>query len=316
MKKLILVLFLSIIVFAANSYAENVNQILSKPVNYSAFLKLKKLVKENAPFTVKDLRELLRNFNGYGSVGNAGAGGFNAIGGKMQANETTAYNAGNYLGRNNFLHEKQLALFVGGLLKKYKRLDLTVNKQGRHYQTAVYIAAARQMPHVVYMMIKSGWVNPAITSLTKNGTYSYEDIEEYYTSGGGAVETKTFQMPNGHAAYPVQVYNVDLNSVMSAAVYRLLRGMSMYALWCPAITTSYGIGGECWDSVRFPSGGGNEFKVFLPRRGFPPLNPTPNANPYKKYKPAHLINIPVSAPFWDTATLKMWGSHLVIQNNK
>lgn len=309
MKKLILVLFLSIIVFAANSYAENVNQILSKPVNYSAFLKLKKLVKENAPFTVKDLRELLRNFTGYGSVGNAGAGGFNAIGGKMQANETTAYNAGNYLGRNNFLHEKQLALFVGGLLKKYKRLDLTVNKQGRHYQTAVYIAAARQMPHVVYMMLKSGWVNPAITSLAKSGLHQEELIREYYTKGG--IETKTEYFPMATAAYPVQIYNIDRDSVISITVYYLLRGMSMYALWCTGKR-----GNECWDFVTFPSYTSNEFKAFFPRRGMGPLHPTPNTNPYKKYKPAHLINIPVSAPFWDTATLKMWGSHMVIQNTK
>ena len=312
MKKLILVLFLSITIFAANSYAESVNQIVSKPVNYSAFLKLKKLVKENTPFTVKDLRELLRNFNGYGSVGNAGAGGFNTIGGKMQANETTAYSGGNYLVRNNFLHEKRLALFVGKLLKKYKKLDLTVNKQGRHYQTAVYIAAARQMPHVVYMMLKSGWVNPAITSLTKNGTYSYEDIEEYYPYGKRYIETKTSQMPNGHAAYPVQVYNADGNSTISSTVYRLLREMTMYALWCSGIERGY----ECWDYVTFPSSTSNEFKVIFPRKGMGPLHPTPNTNPYKKYKPAHLINIPVSAPFWDTATLKMWGSHMVIQNTK
>ena len=257
------------------------------------------------------MRELLRNWNGYGSVGNAGAGGFNAIGGKMQANETTAYNGGNYLGRNNFLHEKRLALFVGKLLKKYKKLDLTVNKQGRHYQTAVYIATARQMPHVVYMMLKSGWVNPAITSLTKNGTYSYEYIEEYYTYGKRAIETKTSQMPNGHAAYPVQVYNASGNSTISSTVYRLLREMTMYALWCSGKT-----GNECWDFVIFPSSTSNEFKAFFPRRGMGPLHPTPNTNPYKKYKPAHLINIPVSAPFWDTATEVMWGSHMVIQNTK
>ena len=152
MKKIILsVLFLVVVSFAGNCYASGIQSILQKKIiNYSDIKIINKLVNEHAPFSVADLRRLIRDYRG---------------------------NKGKYIsGHTNYNHhflpvsanierERALAYIVYKILKNYPNVYNNINNQGRHYQTALFIACRLHLNKVILALLKDKKINTQITSL-------------------------------------------------------------------------------------------------------------------------------------------------------
>lgn len=292
MKKIIIlvILSLSVIFFAQKTKAETINEIVTNQVSYLPFLKLKNLVlKDHQVFTVSDLRKLLRNYTGTGSGGSVLTSTiFNKIGSKKNQNNIVINN-NHYLERYGFWHEKQLALFLDKLFKVRPPLLKNINQKGIHQETALYIAAARQMPHVVYILLTTGYVNPGLKSISKL-TFSKKWI-----SLRKSRQTAKYIYTQRHNAYPINVF--QCNTTICKAVRKKLAGMTKYMRWCPFYRGSIFSPGECFSYISSFSFG--KTTVIYPHGYSHAKYPKPSQNPYLKYKPAHLINISEKAPmFW------------------
>ena len=304
MKKLfMLALFFLTITLALNVNAETVKQIVSKKnISYQDLNKLKALVKQKAHFTVADLRKLLRNYAGNSIF--SGAAAFTTIGKttvkvkKIQGN----YDSG-FIRRGNFEREKSLALLVSDVLKTYPYIYKNINKQGNHYETALYIAAARQMPHVLYYLLNDGYINPAITSISNHKIFFQRWYKMRY--GAGDISYRPWPFPASNTAFPYQVYDVNKNKALSVYVNKKLRKMTEYLLYCRHYVSNGIDTGECFKYsvfqnkkmlyVYFPSV--SSYPKYIP---VPPFKPTAASNPYKKWKPKYITNNPQPAGFWSS----------------
>ena len=171
-------------------------------------------------FTVKDLRGLLRNYVGSNAkVNTVSSGGFNSIGSAIKTKSKIDkkhcsnyqyllvsgkvvkekideicperasmrkrgfwgwYNAYSYNYVNKPAYGKKLAMFVYKILKAFPDIWKNINAQGRHYQTALYIASARSEAHVVFLLLTDKYINPTITSISSgdiNLSYGNRDYQ-------------------------------------------------------------------------------------------------------------------------------------------
>ena len=306
MKKLFMLalFFLTITFLALNVNAETVKQIVSKKnISYQDLNKLNALVKQKAHFTVADLRKLLRNY--VGDNLSSGADDFNSIGKtttkikKIQGNWNNSY-----IRRGSFAKEKSLALLVSDILKTYPYIYKNINKQGNHYETALYIAAARQMPHVLYILLNDGYINPAITSISNHKIFLQQwKKERLSTQNNEATTTMFFSASN--TSFPYQAYNVNKNKALSVYVNKKLLKMTEYLLYCRHYVSNGIDTGECFKYSIFQNK--NMLYVYFPAVSsypnyipFPPFKPTAANNPYKKWKPKYITNNPQPAGFWSS----------------
>lgn len=308
MKKLIFaVLFLAFtLVTFKTASAVTVSQIVSKKsITLNDLKILNRLVDSKAHFTVADLRKLLRHYTGTASGLNSS---FNSIGKttikikKPQGN----YNS-NYLERYGYANGKKLAFFVEKVLKTYPNVYKNINEQGEHYQTVIYIAAARQMTHVLFFLLNDGYINPAITSLSNEKIFFQTWYKERDDKTG--YEIIPWHMGAKNAAFPYQVYQENKNNILSAYINKKLRKMTEYLLWCKTYVSSGIDSGECFKYSKFA--GKNSLDVYFPEVGpypkyipYYPYKPTAAMNPYKKWKPANITNNPKPAGYW--ASINRW----------
>lgn len=212
---------------------------------------------QHSHFTTKNLRGLLRNYVGSNAeINTASAGGFNQIGStiktankinkkycskyqyllvsgkvvKEKINEicperatmrkrgfSAWYNAYSYNYVNKPKHGKKLAMFVYKVLKAYPSIYNNINAQGRHYQTALYIASARSEAHVVYLLLTDKYINPAITTISDGhvslyGTYDYQMLpymdnkEVFEQSMCSKRQVINYFTNSTNQVYPAQVF--------------------------------------------------------------------------------------------------------------
>jgi len=203
MKRLFSFIFLSLLLVlttangaSAMSDSAMLQKVIDRPIYYQEFKTINYLIfKKNVNFTVKDLRELLRNWVGKSATAKQKINTNILITGTVQKNKVKkskhcVYNQ--YILQNNKIikerlgrrycpargvmrkrsfwgkfypvyshlyvkrpaHLKKFALLVNKILKKYPSVYKNINSQGRHYQTALYIASARGMTYVVYFLLK------------------------------------------------------------------------------------------------------------------------------------------------------------------
>ncbi len=154
----------------------------------------------------------------------------------------------NYLNLSPALPKRQKALakFVYKVLKTFPSVSQNINKQGRHYQTSLYIAAARGESYVVYDLLNDCNINPAITSYSVGNVasnseggalpylnnYQYIWTSYFHKSGPAYAEYKYYTWTTNNV-YPIMVYsrNVPKPSAFDVALRTKLKKITEYFLY-------------------------------------------------------------------------------------
>jgi hypothetical protein len=204
-----------------------------------------------------------------------------------------------YLYVGKVYHEKALAKLVYKILKKYKNVYKDINKQGRHYQTALYIAASEDMPHTVYILLTDKDIKPTVTSIPKEFTNqekwyyivkslrSNGEIEEETSSNTQGYQTYVYPIENFGRAFTIKQWNT-----FDLAVEKKLLGITENMTWCSGKGFSILYGEVCGYHMSFNSDSNViPFKYRLQSidsttffLGTHPAQ-AEKMNPYKKYKP-------------------------------
>jgi hypothetical protein len=265
------------------------SKIVSKPIGYRELKTINYLINNRVNFTVKDLRGLLRNFIGFNktvSVTDSGLGNllsvkkeskkirkhcatlqYSLVNGKIintniirycpvrattrERNFWGFYTAYSYMFVNKPRHEKKLALLVEKILKTYPSVYKNINRQGRHYQTVTYIAAARGMSHVLYFLLNDKNINPGISTISQ-GSYLiqqsfdgnraasfYPYTDNYILDNTGScynpnnANIDKYYVLNSNQVFPIQVFlrNIRTPSVFDKEIQKKLLGMTKYLLY-------------------------------------------------------------------------------------
>jgi hypothetical protein len=208
----ILVLSLILILgFTVSANAVSINKIVSKPVLSKELKVLSYLIfTKHKNFSMHDLRELLRNYRGGRSIDlliseminkklakklikNPKCIDYQFVlkNNKIVKEKTDMicnFLLGEYLSRSHIYHQKVLGNFVQKLLILNNNIYNNINSQGRHLETALYIAAVRREIMVVKALLTDKNVNPRITSISefKGARTPYQNFRDYIITENGS----------------------------------------------------------------------------------------------------------------------------------
>lgn len=210
MKKIILSIFiLSIIPLIMSGCAATSGNIKSNNPEMSAILHRKiisfsdikiinKLIDKHVSFTVADLRVLIRDYRGNVR--------------KSVSNNTNLNH--HFLPINAKIKRVRfLAQVVSKILKNYQNVYNNINAQGRHYQTALFIACRLGERPVINALLKDKKINVHITSL--GHMINITD----YTAGQ---EENGFPLWTVVSMFPVRAYELNF---LGGKRYTIPRGL-------------------------------------------------------------------------------------------